>query len=167
MIAIENIHERKLQADAQAVGQLLDSLSSDDDRLWPKDHWPAMRFDRPLQVGADGGHGPIRYDVEAYEPGNCIWFRFKSPRGFHGGHGLELIAVDATTTLLRHTIRMRVSGLALLIWPLFIRSLHDALLEDVLDRTETQTNPNAHPTSQWSWWVRFLRWVLRPRRNLR
>ena len=33
MIAIENIHERKLQADAQTVGQLLDSLASDDDRL--------------------------------------------------------------------------------------------------------------------------------------
>ena len=40
------------------AGRLLDGLSAADDRLWPKDRWPAMRFDRPLKVGARGGHGP-------------------------------------------------------------------------------------------------------------
>ena len=167
MIAIENIHERKLQADAQTVGQLLDSLASDDDRLWPKDRWPTMRFDRPLQVGADGGHGTVRYDVEVYQPGQRIWFRFKAPRGFHGGHGYEIIPVDEKSVILRHTIRMTISGRALLTWPFLFRPLHNALLEDSLDLAQLYAQPDAHPASQWSRSVRLLRWLLRSRRKRR
>ncbi len=55
-----NIHSRDLHTSRDAVGALLDSLASDQDLLWPGDRWPAMRFDRPLQVGAVGGYGPIR-----------------------------------------------------------------------------------------------------------
>ncbi|UNO43730.1 DUF2867 domain-containing protein [Streptomyces sp. MST-110588] len=38
-----------------------------------------MRFDRPLGVGAYGGHGPVRYRVSAYDPGRRIRFDFTSP----------------------------------------------------------------------------------------
>ena len=83
-----NIHERIIAAPLDSVGRLIDSLSSPDDRLWPQELWPAMRFDRPLAVGARGGHGPIRYDVAAYAPGRSVRFRFTGPKGFNGFHEL-------------------------------------------------------------------------------
>jgi hypothetical protein len=63
--------------DLDAVGALLGRLGSVDDRLWPKDRWPAMRLDRPLQVGARSGHGLIRYRVELFEPARRVRFRFE------------------------------------------------------------------------------------------
>jgi len=79
-----NIHERELEADYEQVAKLIDSLSSEDDLLWPNQCWPRMKFDRPLSVGAKGGHGPVGYVVEAYKPGESIKFRFTSPKGFNG-----------------------------------------------------------------------------------
>jgi hypothetical protein len=154
-----NIHERELPAESGEVGALIDSLTSRNDRLWPGALWPAMRFDRPLAVGAVGGHGPIRYVVEAYHPGRLVRFRFTAPSGFDGHHWLEVLPGAADSTLLRHTICMRVSGTALLLWPLAIRHLHDALLEDAL--ALAQASLGAIPVVRpWSPWVKFLRWAM-------
>jgi hypothetical protein len=67
-----NVHERELQVGSAEVGALLDSLASENDRLWPRACWPAMRFDRPLGVGAVGGiatamQEPLR-DTAALRP---------------------------------------------------------------------------------------------------
>ena len=40
-----NIHERELGANYEQVGALIDSLASEDDRLWPGHSWPRMKFD--------------------------------------------------------------------------------------------------------------------------
>jgi len=74
-VKVTNVHERLLPASPARVGQPLDSLAGPDDRLWPSADWPPMRLDRPLQVGAAGGNGPIRYEVEAYDPGRRVQFR--------------------------------------------------------------------------------------------
>ncbi|MBU1073515.1 hypothetical protein KKG45_09740, partial [bacterium] len=79
---VRNIHQRTVDAPAAVVGRLFDGLASVNDPLWPADRWPPMRFDRPLQVGARGGHGLVRYDVGASEPGRSIRFDFTAPRGF-------------------------------------------------------------------------------------
>jgi hypothetical protein len=154
-----NVHERELPAEPGEVGALIDSLASQNDRLWPGALWPAMRFDRPLGVGAVGGHGPIRYVVEAYRPGQWVKFRFTDPHGFDGHHWLEVVPGAAHCSLLRHTIRMRVFGPALLSWPLAIRYLHDALLEDALALAQASlgATPLVRP---WSPWVKFLRWAM-------
>lgn len=117
-----------------------------------------MRFDRPLAVGAHGGHGPIRYTVEAYTPGCSILFRFTGPAGFDGHHGFELIPRD-THGVLRHTVRMRLHGRARLSWPLLYRPLHDALLEDALAAAQHALGlqPDITP---WSVRVRLLRWLV-------
>ena len=60
---VRNVHYRALSVPPADVAPLLDGLASPTDRLWPVEAWPRMRFDRPLQVGAQGGHGPIRYTV--------------------------------------------------------------------------------------------------------
>jgi hypothetical protein len=63
-----------------------------------------MRFDRPLAVGAIGGHGPIRYVVEAYDPGAMIRFRFTRPAGFDGVHGFTVVTRDEGVVL-RHDLK--------------------------------------------------------------
>ena len=118
-----------------------------------------MRFDRPLGVGADGGHGPIRYSVEEYIPGRRVKFRFSGPRGFNGRHWFEVVPEGEAATVLRHAIAMRAEGPALLSWPLAIRHLHDALIEDAL--TVAQASLGIEPDIvPWSPWVRILRWLL-------
>lgn len=154
-----NIHERELHAGPDKVGALIDTIASEKNRLWPRAFWPAMRFERPLGVGAVGCHGPISYVVEEYRPGQMVKFRFTRPRGFNGHHWLEVLSKADHSTVLRHTIRMRVVGIALLSWPLVVRHLHDALLEDALALAQASlgTTPVVHP---WSWWVKFLRWAM-------
>ena len=76
---ILNIHERRLNARPEQVGAVINTLSSRDDRLWPRDKWPPMKFDSELRVGASGGHGPIRYHVSEYVPGRRIEFNLRRP----------------------------------------------------------------------------------------
>lgn len=154
-----NVHERTFDRNPQHLGALLDSLASDADQLWPKRLWPRMAFDRPLGVGARGGHGPIRYSVEHYAPGESITFRFTGPKGFDGVHGYKIVTPSGYPAVLRHTLRMTTHGLAILSWPLVYRPLHDALIEDSL--TRAQVSLGLTPTIKpWSLWVRFLRWVM-------
>ena len=156
-----NVHERRLPRPASDVDvvDLIDSLSSGHDALWPRSMWPAMRFDRPLSVGADGGHGPIHYSVEEYVPGRRVQFRFSRPTGFNGHHRFEVLPDGDKACVLRHTIEMEAEGLALLSWPLAIRPLHDALLEDALALAQASLGiaPEIRP---WSPWVKALRWLL-------
>lgn len=115
-----------------------------------------MSLDRPLQVGAVGGHGPIRYEVEEYEPGRIVRFRLHAPHGFDGWHGFEVVAAGAQQTTLRHVLEMTAHGPALFTWPLVFQPLHDALVEDCLDRA-AQAVGEASASRRWSLWVRILR----------
>ncbi len=159
-----SIHERELQAKSAEVGALIDSLASPQDALWPKDAWPRMEFDRPLQVGATGGHGLIRYFAEEYKPGQSVRFRFTRPKGFSGYHGYEVLAQPNETTLLRHTLKMTTRGRATFSWLLLFRPMHDALLEDSLAVAQASLGLTPH-MKPWSYWVRFLRWVVSRRQS--
>ena len=154
---VVNVHQRLLYASPEQVGALIDSLSSPEDVLWPNDTWPRMKFDRPLGVGATGGHGPIGYFVEAYVPGESIRFRFTEPKGFNGWHACEILDATAWHCILEHRIEMKLEGRALLLWPLVIGPLHDACLEDLLSRAQALLG-NEPKVVPWSPWVRFLRW---------
>ena len=153
---VRNVHERGFPVPLAAVGALVDSLASRDDRLWPRDKWPPMRFDRPLAVGAAGGHGPIRYFVEEYRPGQSVLFRFSAPRGFDGTHCFE-VEERQGATFLRHVLEMRATGRALLSWSLYIRPLHDACVEDCLDRATVSLGVALERPASWSIYVRMLR----------
>jgi hypothetical protein len=163
---VSNIHERVLHASAEKVGALIDGLASAHDPLWPIDRWPPMQFDGPLGVGASGGHGPIRYVVESYSPGRSVQFRFLAPKGFLGIHRFEIEPIDGKATMLRHVIDMQASGRTWLVWALAIRPLHDALMEDALDRAEASIG-RPSPQRTWSVWVRFLRWAMHRRTKRR
>lgn len=156
-----NVHERALAADQETVWQLVASLSSAEDRLWPKQRWPAMRFDGPLGVGARGGHGPVRYEVGELRPPHGVVFHFTPEFAIRGSHRLE-IEPRGQTTVLRHVIEGRSVGAMHLLWPLFFRPLHDELLEDALDRAEAQVSGTPWRPRPFPARVRLLRRLARP-----
>ncbi|EME99148.1 hypothetical protein H340_17849 [Streptomyces mobaraensis NBRC 13819 = DSM 40847] len=156
-MAVLNVHERRIPAPAERVGALLDGLAGDDDPLWPLATWPRMGFDRGLRVGSRGGHGPIGYSVTDYVPGRWVRFRFSAPSGFDGYHEFTVGPEEEGGTVLRHVIAMRLHGSARLSWPLAFRWLHDALLEECLDRAVLAFEPARRGRRTWSPYVRLLR----------
>lgn len=156
-MAVYNVHERLLPGTTREVGALIDGLASADDRLWPGRSWPRMILDRPLAVGATGGHGPIRYAVTSYAPGEWVRFTFSGPRGFRGFHEFTVHPADGDRTLLRHTLAMTLHGLALLSWPFAFRPLHDACIEDSLDAAARALGNPPAQRATWSRYVHLLR----------
>ncbi|MQA08353.1 MAG: SRPBCC family protein [Pseudonocardiaceae bacterium] len=155
-MGVYNVHERRFDVPAEKLGELIDSWSTDHDRLWPSDLWPPTRFDRPLGIGADGGHGPIRYTVTDYTAGRSVRCRFTGPRGVDGFHEFTVHREGDAATL-RHILAMNPHGPAKLTWPLVFRWLHDALLEDCLDRAERELTGTVRRPASWSRYVRLLR----------
>lgn len=156
-MAVLNIHTRRVPGTAAEAGVLLDSLAGEDDRLWPGDRWPPMRFDRPLAAGAVGGHGPVRYTVQEYEPGRRIRFRFTGPRGFDGFHEFAVRPAGDNAVELEHLLVLRPHGAARLAWPFGFRWLHDACLEDCFDRAELALTGSVRRPARWRLPVRALR----------
>ncbi len=138
----------------------MSTLSSDQDLVWPNRYWPRMKLDKGLVLGARGGHGPIGYFVQALEEGKRVRFEFTRPRGFYGYHEFEVNAIDEHTTVVRHNLIMDAKGLAVLSWTLIYRPLHDALVEDALDKIDHHFSQEKKKT-EWSVWVKILRWGAR------
>ncbi len=155
-----NIHKREINQPKERVSKLLDTLSSKNDELWPKEKWPAMVFKKGLTEGAIGGHGPIKYSIIKYIPGKFIEFSFLKPDGFAGIHKFEISEIETELTEIKHTIKAILSGKGILTWYLAIKWLHDALLEDCLDKAENKFL-NERVTTKWSFWVSMLRNILR------
>lgn len=171
-MAVYNVHERTVPVPAERLGALLDTLASAEDRLWPggEGEWPHMEFGPcfGLARGARGGHGPVRYDVAEYVPGRWVRFRFTAPRGFHGFHEYTVDSAGdgqppGAGAVLRHALVLRPRGPARLSWPLMYRWLHDALLEDSLDRAESACTGTVARPARWGPYVRMLRRVGRRR----
>jgi hypothetical protein len=155
-----NIHERQIPLSIDRVGALIDTLASDDDILWPRCAWPAMRLDSPLGLGASGGHGPIRYIVEDYVPRRRVGFRIGRPPCLKGArHWFEVVDQGETGAVLRHVLEFEFFGRAWISWPIFWRPLHDACIDDVLARAQIALGiaPSIRP---WSCWVRVLRFLV-------
>lgn len=157
-MSLHNVHERTIDASPEEVGALLDRLGSEGDPLWPSG-WQPMRFDRPLQVGADGGHGGVRYWVSEYEPGRRVRFTVHPVTGIDGYHELEVEPLSDSRCVLRHVLEGEPRGVMRLLVPLMVESLHDAVLEDLLDNAERAATGTVARPAQWSPWVRLWRGV--------
>lgn len=118
-----------------------------------------MKLDRGLIQGSSGGHGPIGYFVESYEEGSQLVFRFNRPSGFDGIHKFDIRFHDKNTVELVHTIDMRTTMWAWIQWAVAIRWLHDALIEDGLDKIQNKIS-GGNKTTPWNVWVRLLRAIL-------
>ncbi len=153
---VHNVHSRDLAAPSGEVGAVLDSLGSEDDRLWPIERWPAMpfRLEGPLAVGANSGHGSVPYSVEDYEPGRRVVFRFPPGLGMEGTHRFEIESLGPDRTRLIHTLECTVKPKLLALWPI-VRGYHDALLEDVLDKAESSVTGHRPQPQPWPAWLRL------------
>lgn len=150
---VTNTHERTVSLSAADARQILASLASDDDRLWPIDYWWPMRLDRGLTVGSKGGHADVTYIVESVEPDRVV-MRFIPPFGMDGTHRFELDGAG-TRTIFRHVIQANLRGAMRLAWPVIVRPIHDAVVEDAFDRVAVAAGDP--PTARWSPTVRSLR----------
>ncbi|MFJ5988546.1 SRPBCC family protein [Lentzea sp. NPDC092896] len=146
---IRNIHTRDLGVPA---GPFVDRIQE----LWPP-AWGRQEFDRPLGVGADGGHGPIRYHCTSFTPGESITFAFREGHGTH--------TLSASGTVIRHELVGDFPLAARIRWALVVRWLHDACLEDLFDNFERAAGREPATPARWSPWVRLVRRVIVPRTN--
>lgn len=153
-----NHHKRVVNRPKKDISNLIEKLASNEDRIWPYDKWSAMKFKDGLKVGSKGGHGIIGYTIVSYDPAQGIVFQFSSPKGFVGTHEFKIVALDVDRTEVSHIIKMRTQGKATLQWLVFIRWLHDALIEDALDNIENHFSKD-EKVSNWSAWVRLWRWI--------
>lgn len=137
---VYNFHCRRIAAPINEVGWIIDTLASKDDRLWPWEHFDPMELDVGLQIGASGGHGPVRYTTVEYILGRRAVFEFNAKRGimksFRGRHWFEAIEIDAGLTELRHMLWADVSGVMRWAWWIFVETLHDATVEAALAKAE-------------------------------
>lgn len=159
MMNIVNRHSRIIARPKDALVELFSKLATPDDPIWPKEKWPAIRFKEGLKIGANGGHGPIRYQVIAHDPSGMVTFQFQQPKGFEGVHQFEILEISPDRTELRHTISMQTTLKGTFLWYVAIRWLHDALLEDALDKVENNLLGTNRRT-EWSLWVKILRKIL-------
>jgi len=157
MTIINNVHVREIAAPAAVVGQILDTLGSADDRLWATDIWVAepVVFDRPLGVGADGGHGSIGYSVAEYEPGRRIVFAFAPAGGLSGIHGFELEALGPDRCRLTHVLEAATRRWMRPIVPILI-GWHDAMVETAFDRAELEATGSLKRRTRIPGWLRIV-----------
>jgi len=165
---ISNVHERRIAAPPQEVGALLDSLGSPHDRLWPhapRDPMVLRHGDGSgLRIGAKGGHGPVRYTVEDYEPGRRVTFRIAPELGLgNAWHGVFAEPTADGGTLLRHELEVTPTGAMRILWPLVVRSMHNCYAEDALDRAERELGVGPTQEHRHSLWARVLERRLRRR----
>jgi hypothetical protein len=156
MTTISNLHAREIAAPAVAVGEILATLGSADDRLWATNIWltTPVVFDRPLGVGADGGHGSIRYSVVEYEYGRRIVFAFSPHGGLSGTHGFELEALGPDRCRLTHFLEAETSRWMRPIMPILI-GYHDAMVETAFDRAELEATDSLKRRTHLPRWLRI------------
>ena len=158
-----NIHTRNINQPKTKIAELFKTLSSKNDMILATDKWFPMILDNGLKIGSKGGHGPIRYTVQDYQPKKLVQFKFTKPDGFNGFHQFEITELENNMTELKHIIDMNTTIRASFLWFIAIRWLHDAYIEDAFDKVENNF-VTVKKVSKWNIWVKFLRNVLKPRK---
>lgn len=158
-----NQHKRIINQSVSKIGAMLTTLARANDLIIATHKWPAMKLDKGLQIGSKGGHGPIKYFVKNYQPEKQVTFQFDMP-GFDGYHQFELNEIGENQTELSHLILMNTTGFATLKWVFVIRWLHDAYIEDCFTKVENNFLVQKK-VNQWSWWVKILRKIRRPKKS--
>lgn len=136
MRTLRNVHERIVQAPAETVGALVDRLSAPGDPLFPTPVWPAMVLDRPLGIGADGGHGRIHYRVTAHEPGRSVRFDMTGDGLGTGYHRLDVEPLGPDRCRISHILEVTMNMGTFAFFKLAIEPVHDTMVEEIFDNAE-------------------------------
>lgn len=151
---LRNIHRRTVSGPIERAGALLDALGSPEDRLWPSDRWHPMVLSDKHARGSHGGHGSVRYEVVESAPGRSVTFAFRGD-GLQGTHRFE-VTEDPEGVRWQHVLDLESPS-----WVTrrLVLPLHDALLEDLLDRAEALAAGRTPRPARHSWPVRWRRAV--------
>ncbi|MFD1372329.1 SRPBCC family protein [Actinoplanes sichuanensis] len=155
------MQRRVIAAPVAVLGEMLDRLAGPNDTLWPHDE--PLWLDRPLDTGANGGHGTWRYTVTAYQPGLRVRFEFPADSPLAGYHELWVRAITHDRAEMVHILVAQSRGAMLLLWPLAERRLHQALVADLLDNAERAATGTVRRPARRSLWVQLLH-AIRPTR---
>ena len=134
-----NYHARVIRRPLDEVFRRLTMIGGGLDDCWPLPSVP-MKVEGALAAGAQAGHGPIRYELVAIEPGNRIEWRFTMER-LHGRYEYRL-ATAGDGTLIENVIDGAVRGALVEVWPSALGRLHDWVMERLFDRL-------AEPPAPW------------------
>jgi hypothetical protein len=150
-IPVYNAHRRKLLADVDTVGAMVDCIGAEGDQLWPVTDGIPISIERPLRIGSLGGHGPASYRVVGYQPGRWLRMEFSRPRCIIGFHEFTVEPDGAAGSILQHLLAVRLRPFGWLLYPIGLKTLHDQVIEALLDRAElatsvTSTRPPLHFT---------------------
>jgi len=52
-LKVLNIHKRTINQPKYKLEEILKTLSTDNDLIWPNEKWPAMKFKGGIKVGLD------------------------------------------------------------------------------------------------------------------
>ena len=126
-----NYHARVVQRPADEVYRRLSMMGGGLDDCWPLPSVP-MKVEGAPTVGVKAGHGPIRYELVAIEPGERIEWRFTMER-LHGRYEYRVAAAGAGT-LIENVIDGSVTGALIDVWPSALGRLHDWVMERLFDR---------------------------------
>jgi hypothetical protein len=129
-----NIHQRRVLRPIPEVFREIAALGTAADRIWPEPAMPFQRTDGPMNVGVTRErHGGIEAVLDAYEDNRRIVWRARMPF-LQGTHSFEVQDGGDGTTLVRHAIRAHLAWWFVPVWWLYVRHVHDRILEGLLDR---------------------------------
>jgi len=138
-IAVYNAHRRLLDAEADTVGAMIDSIGTTDDLLWPVAESIPIWIQRPLHIGSTGCHGPAAYHVVGHQPRRWIRFEFSRPGCLFGFHEFCVQPASGGGVILQHLLAVRLRPIGWLFYPLGLKPLHDQVIEKLLDNAELAT----------------------------
>ncbi len=134
-----NYHARVIVRPLDEVYRRLTMMGGGLDDCWPLPSVP-MKVEGSFAAGVQAGHGPIRYELAAIEPGERIEWRFAMER-LHGRYEYRL-APAGGGTLIENVIDGSVTGALVEVWPSALGRLHDWVMERLFDRL-------AEPPAPW------------------
>ncbi|WP_040815798.1 hypothetical protein [Nocardia concava] len=154
-----NYHEREVPMDAQQAGVAFTALAAKifggeidsvtetlDGRPFTKPVWgkifqadmyrrgAEIRAAGELREGQSTGHGVVKYSITRFVPAQEIHFAFHRHLAMRGGHAFVIRpGAQPDTAIISHEIHAQPILYTRLIWPLFLRYFHDAVVEDIFD----------------------------------
>jgi hypothetical protein len=103
-----------------------------------------------------------RSNVAHFEPERRVEFTFEPSTGVEGTHAFDVLPGSRPgRTVLRHTVIAHPIALTMRIgWPLVVRWLHDACVEDIFDQVQRSLGQTVEHPNHPSLYVRALRLAL-------
>jgi hypothetical protein len=158
-MVMRNVVQRVIPADLATVGAHLDQI----ERHWPAPPWPALHLDHGLAVGSPGRHGSISYHVESFEPGRRTRWVFTPDVGLTGYNEISVLDGGPGRTVITDELAGRLHDRMVLVWPVGLRWLHEALINDLFDNIERAATGRVRRLRRHNVWVRTIRWLGRRR----